>query len=251
MKEFIRSLVRRTGFDVVRYRPVDGGLKFPSDVPDADRRIVVRSAPFSMTSMERMLATIHSVRHVVRSGIAGSIVECGVWKGGGMMAAALTLIDEGDTSRDIFLFDTFEGMTPPTDADRSGNNVLASTLLSRIPKGTGTWCYAGIEEVRANTASTGYPADKLHFVKGPVEQTLPTESPMGPIAVLRLDTDWYESTRHELVHLFPLLADGGILMIDDYGHWQGSRKATDEYFAALPKRYYLSRIDYTGRLVVK
>lgn len=249
MKAFIRGLVRRTGFDVVRYRPSDGGLKFPSDVPDSDREIVVKATRFSMTSMERMLATIHSVRHVVRSGLPGSIVECGVWKGGGMMAAAYTLMAEGDTSRDIFLFDTFEGMTEPTDADRSGNDVLASAHLSRIPKGTGSWCYAGIDEVRTNLASTGYPQERLHFVKGPVEQTLPMS--IGSIAVLRLDTDWYESTRHELIHLFPLLVEGGILMIDDYGHWKGSRKATDEFLATTPKRYFLNRIDYTGRLLVK
>jgi hypothetical protein len=82
-----------------------------------------------------------------------------------------------------------------------------------------------------------------------VERTLPAALP--PIALLRLDTDWYESTKHELVHLFPLLQPGGILILDDYGHWQGARQAVDEYLAQLPHSYFLHRIDYTGRLLVK
>ena len=167
------------------------------------------------------------------------------------MAAALTLVGEGDTSRDLFLFDTFEGMTPPTDVDKLADGSLARTHLERDARGTGHWCYAGIDDVRANMASTNYPADRVHFVKGPVEERLPAHAPPAPIALLRLDTDWYESTRHEMIHLFPLLHEGGILIIDDYGHWAGARKAIDEYLAEQPRRYYLHRIDYTGRLLIK
>jgi len=83
------------------------------------------------------------------------------------------------------------------------------------------------------------------------EQTIPAHSPPAPIALLRLDTDWYESTKHEMVHLFPLLREGGVLIVDDYGHWQGARKAIDEYLAEHARREYLRRIDYTGRLLVK
>ena len=88
-------------------------------------------------------------------------------------------------------------------------------------------------------ASTGYPPDRVRYVKGPVERTIPDRLPGGPIALLRLDTDWYESTRHELLHLFPLLSPGGVLIIDDYGHWSGARKAVDEYLGglAVPYRY--------------
>lgn len=251
MKSQIRKLIRRAGFDLVRYRSSDRGLAFPPDVSERDRAIVAEASRYSMTSVERLLAVVQATRHVVRSGIPGAIVECGVWRGGSMVAAALTLIEEGDTSRRLFLFDTFEGMTEPTDADRSGNGELAKTHLSRIEKGTGTWCYASIDDVRANMARTAYPSAQVTFVKGPVEETIPDHAPGAPIALLRLDTDWYESTRHELTHLFPLLHAGGILIIDDYGHWQGARKATDEFLALQPKQYFLSRIDYTGRLLVK
>lgn len=250
MKAQIRKVLRWSGFDIVRYRAADEGIRFTSDVSYADRRIVLAATPHSMTSVERLLATIQSVRHVVHAGIPGSIVECGVWKGGSMVAAALTLLEEGDASRDIYLYDTFEGMTAPTDEDKAGN-VLASVRLAQTPKGTGTWCYAPLEDVRRNMLATHYPQERVHLIKGPVEETIPSQSPPSPIAVLRLDTDWYESTRHELMHLFSLVSDGGIVMIDDYGHWQGSRKATDEFLSSLSKRYFLHRIDYTGRMLVK
>ena len=109
---------------------------------------------------------------------------------------------------------------------------------------------AGFDEVRRNLASTGYPSDRLHFIRGRVEDTIPASAPES-IALLRLDTDWYESTRHELTHLYPRLVRGGVLIIDDYGHWQGARQATDEYFSVLGSPVLLHRIDYTGRIAVK
>ncbi len=99
-------------------------------------------------------------------------------------------------------------------------------------------------------ASTGYPEERLHFVKGKVEETIPGDLP-GKIALLRLDTDWYESTRHELEHLWPLLVPGGVLIIDDYGHWAGARRAVDEFFADRVDAPLLNRVDYTARVGVK
>jgi hypothetical protein len=90
----------------------------------------------------------------------------------------------------------------------------------------------------------------MHFVKGKVEDTIPASTP-DRIAILRLDTDWYASTRHELEHLYPLLAPGGVLIIDDYGHWEGCRQAVDEYFASRNLQVLLNRVDYTGRIAVK
>ena len=168
------------------------------------------------------------------------------------MAAALTLIDERDVSRDLYLFDTFEGMPPPNEVDRTTDGTLARTHLDRDPGKAGlVWAVAGIDDVRRNMESTGYPRDRVNYVKGPVESTVPAQSPKGAIALLRLDTDWYESTKHELENLFPLLSKDGILIIDDYGHWEGAKKAVDDYFDASGRPYYLHRIDYTGRLLVK
>ena len=112
------------------------------------------------------------------------------------------------------------------------------------------WSFSPIEETRRNVLSTGYSPDRVHFVKGPVEQTIPANAP-ETIALLRLDTDFYESTRHELIHLFPRLVPGGVLIIDDYGHWEGARQAVDEYFKENKIRMLLNRVDYTGRIGVK
>lgn len=251
MRRLFRKAARTLGYDIARHQPWTQAAAFFTGVSANDQLILRCIADYTMTSVERQIALIRAVRHLVRSGIPGCFVECGVWRGGSTMAAALALAQEGDTDRDLYLFDTFQGMSPPTDADKMADGTLARTHLQRQKKGTGTWAYAGIDDVRANMVSTNYPPDRVYFVQGPVEQTIPAHSPPAPIALLRLDTDWYESTKHEMIHLFPLLREGGVLIVDDYGHWQGARKAIDEYLAEHARREYLQRIDYTGRLLVK
>jgi O-methyltransferase len=249
MKRLLRTALRRFGYDLVRYSP-NSELASAPDISDAERKIILAAKPFTMTSVERMSALIQAVTHVTRNGIAGDIAECGVWRGGSMMTVALTLLAHGDRSRSLYLFDTFEGMSPPSGDDKSLDGVSADAQLQRDAKGTGVWCYASLEDVRANILSTGYPAEKIYLIKGKVEDTIPGNIPSG-LSLLRLDTDWYESTKHELTHLYPLLNPNGILIIDDYGHWQGARKAVDEYFAEHGVKDYLHRIDYTGRILVK
>jgi hypothetical protein len=169
------------------------------------------------------------------------------------MVAAYTLMDLGDTSRELYLFDTFEGMSAPTEKDVMFDGTKAQDVLNPNEKKEGVdnyWCIAGVENVRKNILSTGYPAERIHLVKGKVEETIPNNAP-EKIALLRLDTDWYESTKHELEHLYPRLAPNGVLIIDDYGHWVGAKQAVDEYFATLKLKPFLSRLDYTGRLVIK
>jgi hypothetical protein len=109
---------------------------------------------------------------------------------------------------------------------------------------------ADLADVKRNMALTGIESDQMIFVKGKVEDTIPNTIP-EQIALLRLDTDWYESTKHELIHLYPKLIKKGILIIDDYGHWKGCKEAVDEYFAQHKIHLMLNRIDYTGRLAVK
>ena len=183
---------------------------------------------------ERLTGLMNAVRYLVENKIPGDFVECGVWRGGSMMAAMSTLINLGDTSRRFHLFDTFEGMSAPTEKDVMFDGQKASDLLNATKKAEGPgnyWCVAGIEDVRASVASTGYPMDRINLVKGKVEDTIPAQAP-EQIALLRLDTDWYESTAHELLHLYPRLSPNGVIIIDDYGHWQGARRAVDELIAA-------------------
>lgn len=207
----------------------------------------------TMTSDKRIVALCDATTYLSRSKILGDIVECGVWRGGSMMAAAHCLMDNQDLDRELWLFDTFSGMSLPTknDVDYMGNE--AGELLQQIPQDSpdSIWCYATIEEVQSNMNSAGYPGDKIHYVQGSVEETLLEHSLPDRIALLRLDTDWYESTRIELEILFPRLVPGGVLIIDDYGHWDGCKKAVDEYFAENNIPILLNRIDYTGRIAIK
>ncbi|HYD46915.1 MAG TPA: TylF/MycF/NovP-related O-methyltransferase, partial [Terriglobales bacterium] len=217
-------------------------------------RIALEVEPYTCTSLARVAALIRAVRYLVRYRIPGALVECGVWRGGSMMAVALTLIDENATDRDLYLFDTFEGMTPATEKDLRADGVPAQRLLATTPKlenEFNVWCFASEAEVRQNLARTGYPPERIHLVKGRVEETLPYR-PGLEIALLRLDTDWYDSTMHELTHLYPRLSTGGVLIVDDYGDWQGARDATDEYLRNHPEfPILLFPIDRTGRIAIK
>ncbi len=242
----LKNWLHKLGIDIVKYPP-----SFPSDFDSAITQTILRVKPFTMTSPERIFALCQAVRYIVENQIPGDIVECGVWKGGSMMAVAQTLLALKDSSRHLYLFDTFEGMTEPSDNDVSVSGVKASKLFGKSSKQEGhcSWCYASIEEVKAALNSVGYPKNKIHFVKGRVEDTIPDRAP-SKISLLRLDTDWYESTRHELIHLFPRISSRGTILIDDYGYWQGARQAVDEYIWENKIPLLLNRIDITGRIGV-
>ena len=120
----------------------------------------------------------------------------------------------------------------------------------RIDDTQSRWCHATLDDVQHNMRATGYPQERVHYVQGKVKDTLLKQRPRS-VACLRLDTDWYESTRHELEHLFPRLASGGVLILDDYGFWAGQKKAVDEYFAAHGITLLLKRIDANARLAIK
>ena len=226
----------------------------PAGTSPQDERILERVLPYTMTGAPRLQALVDSVRYCLARDIPGDFVECGVWRGGSVLAMILTLQEEGRTDRDIHLFDTFEGMTAPTEHDVSSLDPPAlETWSAAQERDERPWSelFAGEqfneEAVRETVLSTGYPPERIHFVRGPVEETLPANAP-ETIALLRLDTDWYESTRHELEHLYPRLSEAGVLIIDDYGHWDGARRAVDEYFeahgrppAAQPDRLHRTR----------
>jgi O-methyltransferase len=245
-KRFVHEFFHLFGLDIHYYPPK--GNEFPPDFRSDEMEIVRAVSPFTMTSQERIYVLIQAVRYLKSAGIPGSIVECGVWRGGSMATVARTLIQTGDTSRDLYLFDTFAGMTEPTAADLDYAGKHATNVIKDAP---GAFCgEAPLEQVREVMYATGYPKEKIHLIEGPVEKTIPGAAP-ETIALLRLDTDWYESTHHELIHLYPRLERNGVLIIDDYGHWQGSRKACDEYFAANHIAILLNRIDFGGRIAIK
>ena len=248
-KKCIQPIIRMCGVDLVRYKKKSN---FPPDFNELDIRIFRAVEDFTMTTAIRVHAIIQAVKYILKNKIDGDLVECGVWKGGSIMAMALALKELGDTRREIYLYDTFSGMSTPTNVDISYNGTPAQKIFYNhtISKDlVGLWG-SSLEEVKSNIYSIGYPIDKFHFIQGKVEDTLPENIP-EKIALLRLDTDWYESTKHELIHLFPLLSNKGVIIIDDYGQWQGARKAVDEYILENKLCILLNRIDYSCRIGLK
>lgn len=207
---------------------------------------------FTMVSVEKSYALYKATQYIVQNGIQGDFVECGVWKGGQAMLVAKTLIQEGDTSRSIFLFDTFSGMSEPSKQDFhiADGSAAGDIWESKKTDSHNEWCYAPLEEVKKNLSQTKYPENKIFYEKGMVEESIPRALPLS-IAILRLDTDWYESTSHELLHAYPRLVQGGVLIVDDYGTWAGSRKATDEYFSLNKAPVLLCKIGKSGRIALK
>jgi O-methyltransferase len=223
------------------FRPVEASAR--------ELEIMASVRPFTLLSPERLWSVLNAVSYISRYPIPGAVVECGVWRGGAMMTAALQLKEYGDF-RDLYLFDTFEGMTEPTNVDRLSG--AAAPIDWKTEQRDHTWIRAALEEVQSNLSSTGYPEDNIHYVKGDVAQTLDNHKNIPTqIALLRLDTDWYESTKKELQILYPLICSGGVLIVDDYGHWEGARKAVDEYFDNSRTMPFFHYSDYTGRVAIK
>jgi hypothetical protein len=224
--------------------------KLSPDITPDEQRIIKLARPYTQTSAERLLALIHAVRYISQNHIPGDIVECGVWRGGSMIAVAATLLSEGHALRSLWLYDTYEGMTTPDPRDRDFQRNPASERYESTSRRGAKWNAVTMEEVRGNLLRTGYPPELFRFVCGPVESTIPANRP-DSISLLRLDTDWYQSTKHELEQLFPLLQPNGVLIVDDYGHWEGARRAVDEFVQSRNIRIFLHRIDYTGRIGIK
>jgi hypothetical protein len=188
---------------------------------------------YTLTSFKSMYALYQAACYVAQVGIEGDFAECGVWKGGSSMIVALAFLRLNGANRKLYLYDTYDGMPGLGGNDENVGDhpfKFVMNFASQLRGGHAGILYAPLDDVRRNMQSTGYPSDLIEIVKGLVESTIPRRAP-EQISLLHLDSDLYESTYHELTHLYPRLAKGGVLMIDDYGSWKGSRKATDQYFA--------------------
>jgi predicted O-methyltransferase YrrM len=240
------TALQRSGYGVVP--PQQYHSDFDSDFVDLWERV----RNYTMISTERAYAIYSAIGYLVKAEIPGAFVECGVWKGGATMLMALALLKLNAADRELYLFDTFQGMTAPTEKDAvawTGRPVQEKwDEDQRGEKNNFGWWAVSRQEVVKNLGSTGYPEELVTAVEGDVASTIPAQS-LERIALLRLDTDWYESTLHELQHLYPRLQRGGVLLLDDYGHFTGARRAVDEYFEDTP--IFLHRDDYTGRSLVK
>jgi len=250
LKNMIAALAARFGMKVISLKHHKG----PKPEMDPDFAPLYEACrPYTLIQVERMYSLYKAVEYIVKKGLPGDFVECGVYKGGASMMMALALKKFGDTGRMIYMYDTYEGMAKPTAEDMSVMKGAEPVMdiWEREQRGDhNEWCYGPLEGVKKAMESTGYPMNKVVFVKGMVENTLPNDT-HKQIALLRLDTDWYSSTKHELVHLYPLLQKGGVLILDDYGYWAGARQAANEYFASINEAIFLHRDDYSGATGVR
>jgi hypothetical protein len=255
MKQLLKRLLATLGYRVVRLdtarsAPGEWPLEFSAEEAAIVDRVL--RGQLTMASKERLYATVMACKHVIAQRIAGDFVECGVWRGGNSLIAADVFARAG-ANRGIYLFDTFAGMTEPTAEDfraRDGRDAMID-YVAHQKETHNEWCFASLADVRNNFADLKLLSPSVRFVEGDVVQSLKIESNLPEsISVLRLDTDWYESTRAELEVLYPRLSPGGVLIIDDYGHWGGAKKAVDEYLRGRPKPL-LQYTDYTGRMGVK
>mmetsp|Transcript_4971 Transcript_4971/g.13232 ORF Transcript_4971/g.13232 Transcript_4971/m.13232 type:complete len:309 (-) Transcript_4971:752-1678(-) len=220
---------------------VDGFRHHLSTFTNSELRQI--SSPWTMVSEEHFETALEAVKKVNENGIPGDVVECGVWKGGMSMSMAMMNL-RSNTERRFWLFDTFDGLPEPTseyddeNAKQHFKDLKEGKNTSKILRSTaargmeeGKWNYGPIDVVKNNMRYTTYPAEKINFVKGKVEETLKKVALPEKIAILRLDTDWYDSTKAELDVFWDRLQSGGILLVDDYCMWKGATTAVDQFFA--------------------
>jgi len=199
---------------------------------------------YTMTSVERINALYDSLEYIRENDIEGDFIECGVWRGGNILGIMSYLDFYQMNDRMVWLYDTFKGMTPPEDVDVDIHGHKAEKILSSV------MCISSLEEVKKNLSACKFP--NVKFVVGDILETLNAGKNIPKhIALLRLDTDWYQSTKKEMDVLYPLLSKQGVLIVDDYGHWKGSKKAVDEYFENANQKPNIEPIDYTGIKIIK
>ena len=257
----LRKIFNKFGIEISRF---EANTSFPWEADAEEIKLIEDlmalnssnkfNERLTMCSIKRLWAAISATKYVIREKIEGDIIECGVWRGGCSIAIAKT-IKRLNSQKKIILYDTFAGMTRPTKEDvKAKNKKQAIKKYNDLNRdGYNNWCYASLEEVKSNFKKYGV-FDIASFKKGDISILLKEKKQELPnkISLLRLDTDWYESTKDEMNILYPKISKNGILLVDDYGSWQGARKAVDEYFESVGSPIPMQWVtDYTGRGFVK
>ena len=255
MKYLIKQFLAKKGYEIISLRP-GSNPDWPIELSESDVKFIkyIEENELSMVPRRGLIATSLACRYIIREKLDGDFVECGVWRGGNSLLAKMIFDDSGSKNRNVWLFDTFEGMPEPTLHDSlipNGESAITEFEKNKTKAGS-DWAYASLEFVMTAFEKAGARDSRVHFIKGDVADTLKTSMKIpSQIAVLRLDTDWYESTRLELETLYPILERKGVLIIDDYGHWAGAKKAVDEFFINEKIKYFLIPIDHSIRVLVK
>lgn len=250
MKNFSKNLIKKI-FDISGYTIINNKQKIV-ELSEKDKSLIEIIEKYTMTTRIRIFNLLQALRHLKEKNIEGDYVECGVWKGGNILLFKKFLNNEETQNRNIYAYDTFEGMTDPDENDfEISTNIESKNLLEKDNyKKTNTWGICSLEDVKKNILTNKSDLEHINFVKGDVLKTLNNENNIPKkISLLRLDTDWYQSTKKELEVLYERVSVGGIIIIDDYGHWGGSKKAVDEFFSN--KYVWIHYVDYACRLIIK
>lgn len=251
MKALVKKAVNAFGYDLVRKTP----YRWPGELDEFDLDLVryIQKKEFTMVSLERLINTIKACKYVCENNIPGDFVECGVWRGGNGILAQ-KIFQKFGVKKKVWMYDTFSGMTEPSTVDvniYTGKKALEK-YIQKQRSSYNEWSFSPLEEVKNNCTESSLDLASFEFIQGDVCETLKVSSNLPEkIAVLRLDTDWYESTRAELENLYPNVSNGGVLIIDDYGSWDGSRKAVDEYFSKAAYKPLFNVVDLDARSAVK
>jgi O-methyltransferase len=251
MKKIIKYLLQQIGYKIIKDDNLE--ISIPVEASNNEKELINLVKEYSMTDYKNLYLSTQALKYIAEKKIEGDIVECGVWKGGHLIIFK-SLCEKYNLDKKIFAYDTFDGMTESSINDFNHNGENAIDLMKKTfaseNNGDNIWCYASLDLVKKNITNVLGNTNNINFIKGDVIKTLQDKKNLPKkISILRLDTDFYESTKIELLTLFPLLEEEGILIIDDYGHWNGAKKAVDEFFE---NNYHFKHvINGSCRMIIK
>lgn len=247
LKRILKIFLKKFGYSIIHNQYLLSLEKnlIVEEISKYEENLLINCSKFTGTMTIPIWTLINSIKYVARNNIDGDFVEAGVWRGGNLIIYN-ELKKKFLLNNKIFAYDTFEGMPLPSKYDIKWNGI---TAFDRYKLKSNDWCKCSLEDVKKNILSISKDLDDIKFIKGLVENTLLVEDNLPKkISILRLDTDFYESTKIELEILYPRLVNGGVLIIDDYGNWKGCKKAVDNYFQ---NKAFLIYIDHGSRLYIK
>lgn len=269
IKKIIRKVFNKSGYDIVRITPEIIARKHSACVYDYQEeagKIIERIRPYTMLSYESLITLYQQVRWSELNFIPGDFVECGIWKGGAVGLMAQTNLFFGKNERHIHCFDIFDNICEPDPKIDGEWAIQQASILSGRPPESFTGALKPVKNIYASHGGActleevkmlienkiGYPKEYLHYYKGWFQDTLPVNSrSIKEIALLRIDADWYASTKICLEYLYDKVVPGGFIIIDDYGTYDGCRKAVDEWITARGKKVFLHHASKDTRYWIK
>lgn len=241
IKKLINKFFSKFGLVITKTKPSI------VEITQEEKDLIDLCKNFSMTTDIRMWALLNSLKKILSENIEGEIVECGIWKGGNIILIK-KFMERYNLKKKIYCYDTFEGMYETSKEDRElSTNIDAKEIINDDHKYV---CESSFQQTENNIKKNVNNMNDIFFIKGKVEDTLKVNKNIPEkISICRLDTDYYSSTKIELEKLYSRISKGGVLIVDDYGHWSGSKKAVDEFFKDkfIMKHY----VDYACRLIIK